>query len=116
MDSNHRRQCRQIYSLIPLAAREPHQGIFILKNSFPSPLLKFGANNIQTRFFCKGLSLKISSYGRILLGMAKKRHFLHGIMQFYTISCVFKDHSKVISVTLMRYYFTLIDINSVIYW
>ena len=23
MDSNHRRQCRQIYSLIPLAAREP---------------------------------------------------------------------------------------------
>ena len=25
MDSNHRRRCQQIYSLPPLATREPHQ-------------------------------------------------------------------------------------------
>ena len=44
-DSNHRRQCRQIYSLLPLATREPLQGIFILKRRFPNASLKCGAHH-----------------------------------------------------------------------
>ena len=35
MDSNHRRQSRQIYSLIPLATREPLQGVLYLFHCFP---------------------------------------------------------------------------------
>ncbi len=35
-DSNHRRRSRQIYSLLPLATREPLQGIFILRKCFPN--------------------------------------------------------------------------------
>ncbi len=35
-DSNHRRQCRQIYSLLPLATREPPQEILSLLIYFPT--------------------------------------------------------------------------------
>ncbi len=35
-DSNHRRQCQQIYSLIPLATREPLQVFLYLANDFPT--------------------------------------------------------------------------------
>ncbi len=35
-DSNHRRRSRQIYSLLPLATREPLQGVFILRKCFPN--------------------------------------------------------------------------------
>ena len=34
-DSNHRRQCRQIYSLLPLATREPLQGVSYSSQSKP---------------------------------------------------------------------------------
>ena len=34
-DSNHRRQCRQIYSLLPLATREPLQGVSYFSQSKP---------------------------------------------------------------------------------
>lgn len=37
-DSNHRRRSRQIYSLLPLATREPLQGVLYLKNVFPTHL------------------------------------------------------------------------------
>ena len=45
---------RQIYSLLPLATREPPQrDIFILNKSFPNDLAKFGANNSKLRFSVK---------------------------------------------------------------
>ena len=46
-DSNHRRQCRQIYSLLPLATREPLQGIFILRKGFPNTFSKCFSQSIQ---------------------------------------------------------------------
>ena len=49
---------RQIYSLLPLATREPPQReIFILSKSFPNDLTKFGANNSKLRFSVKHFSL-----------------------------------------------------------
>ena len=40
-DSNLRRQCRQIYSLIPLTAREPLHGVLLIKNANRRCLLAF---------------------------------------------------------------------------
>ncbi len=40
-DSNLRRQCRQIYSLIPLTAREPLHGVLQIKNANRQRLLAF---------------------------------------------------------------------------
>ncbi len=39
-DSNHRRRSRQIYSLLPLATREPLQGVLYLESVFPTRLSK----------------------------------------------------------------------------
>ncbi len=46
-DSNHRRRSRQIYSLLPLATREPLQGVFILRTCFPNTLSKCFSQLIQ---------------------------------------------------------------------
>ncbi len=40
-DSNHRRRSRQIYSLLPLATREPLQGFLYLTDVFPTSSIKF---------------------------------------------------------------------------
>ncbi len=48
-DSNHRRRSRQIYSLLPLATREPLQGIFILRKCFPNTAFQVFSHDIITR-------------------------------------------------------------------
>ncbi len=50
-DSNHRRQCRQIYSLLPLATREPLRVFLYLVFVFPTRKTKFeygGGGRIRT--------------------------------------------------------------------
>ena len=68
MDSNHRRETRQIYSLLPLAARQPPQTLFNLKNGagdwnrthnllITSQLLcqlSYASINIYNSFWCLG--------------------------------------------------------------
>ncbi len=48
-DSNHRRRSRQIYSLLPLATREPLQGIFILRKCFPNTTFQVLSHDKITR-------------------------------------------------------------------
>ncbi len=48
-DSNHRRRSRQIYSLLPLATREPLQGVFILRKCFPNTAFQVFSHDIITR-------------------------------------------------------------------
>ncbi len=65
-DSNHRRQCRQIYSLLPLATREPPQGLLLtqgknLAQRFPNPLLKCGAHHSKLDLAVKHFSTKNSA-------------------------------------------------------
>ncbi len=48
-DSNHRRRSRQIYSLLPLATREPLQGVFILRKCFPNTAFQVFSHDKITR-------------------------------------------------------------------
>ena len=80
-DSNHRRQCRQIYSLLPLATREPLQGIFILRSCFPNSSPKCGANHSKLAQAVKCFSCIYTSNAAFLCKDARKSAFCLSFVQ-----------------------------------